>query len=186
MTLDEVIDLINESIKINEEMRGCKNNEHTVDTYEVSIRSNGKKTRASLKHNGKPVCSAKATTHPQDEDDFYVGTSLALKRLFEKAVIKDELEDIADYEKGRAEDLVSDKLKRRGCIDLFKNEFKEGDIVKIYSDKNPTKEIVFNYDLIFKFPFNCLKNGWAIDPRTGFTCVVINSSVKKCKCNCEK
>ena len=66
----------------------------TDEEYTVHLKSNGKKTKASLYHNGKHVCSAKATAHKEDEQDFNVGASLALKRLLEKATLLDDIEDI--------------------------------------------------------------------------------------------
>ena len=184
MTLEEAINLIEKTI---DDTTKCKcNKKEGVDTYEISVRSNGKKTRASLKHNGKPVCSAKATTHPEDEEDLFVGTSLALKRLFNKVVEKDELEDIKDFEKGRAEQLIARKMQSRHCTDLNGNLFNPGDIVKIYMLKGGIKELEFDYDKVFKFPFNTLKNGWAYDSQSDTVCVVINESANKCKCKCGK
>ena len=78
-----------------QEQLGIKNENAPInEEYEVLVRSNGKKTKASLFHNGKYVCSAKATTHKQDEQDFNIGASLALNRLLEKATRLDDIEEI--------------------------------------------------------------------------------------------
>lgn len=66
----------------------------TNEEYTVHLKSNGKKTKATLYHNGEYVCSAKATTHREDEQDFNIGASLALKRLLEKATLLDDIKDI--------------------------------------------------------------------------------------------
>lgn len=71
-----------------------KENDPFEEEYEVYVRSNGKKTKATLFHNGKYVCSAKSTTHKQDEQDFNIGASLALNRLLEKATRLDDIEEI--------------------------------------------------------------------------------------------
>ena len=78
-----------------QDMLGIKIEDAPInEEYEVHVRSNGKKTKASLFHNGKHICSAKATAHKEDEQDFNIGASLALKRLLEKATRLDDIEEI--------------------------------------------------------------------------------------------
>ena len=86
----------------------------TDEEYTVHLKSNGKKTKASLYHNGKHVCSAKATAHKEDEQDFNVGASLALKRLLEKATLLDDIEDIEkdiEYKKQNTEKEIVEEAK---------------------------------------------------------------------------
>lgn len=54
------------------------------DKYEITIRSDGKTTRAEMIINGKTIKTSKARCNPSDKFNFAVGARLAFDRLFLK------------------------------------------------------------------------------------------------------
>lgn len=158
------------------------------ESYAVTIKSDGKKTRASLEVNGEHICSACSYTHPEDEFDFNIGAVKALERLFTKAA---KLEDIEEEkkcieEKKKADDLVNSKISK--LKDAFGYQIKVGDTIDIIWSSGETETTTFDYNRIFTFPFNSLKDGRAYSEEKQLGCVVIKHIDCKCggECKCKK